>query len=549
MPKQLFLKRKSSNGYRIFVLRESTTAGFPYGYNACFSNILERALQNTFPGKYIEVVNVAMAAINSYTLLDLLDEVIAQSPDAILIYTGHNEYYGAMGVGSEESTGISRWLTLLYLDLRSYRTFLLVRNFIGWVKESISKIFYGSTETDPSQTLMERIVAQQTIPFGSNLYKAGTEQFKKNMDAILKKTSEHKIPVILSELVSNIRDQKPFISVKDTKGESAETVFDLAREEEKNGEFEKAKSDYFKAKDLDALRFRAPEEFNVILHELALKYSYPIVPMESYFEKNSPNGLVGNSLMLEHLHPNKNGHFLMAKAFYEIMQKDNFINNNWQPNGIDEERNQGFTDLDSVCALYQIQFLKGGWPFQPKSLPNHFLKNFISHNYLEDIAFRALRGTNFSMESAHMELGNYYQKQGQLDKAYKEYFALITSIPQETEFYKKAVIVLLEEKEYEKAASLLQKSLKYGKYPFAYKWIGQIALMNEDYKKSISYLSHADLLDPQVVFNLCRAYYMDNQWYKGEEYFSRLKSLSTRQDYLAFLNNLRAEIKMKYQIK
>ena len=78
-----------------------------------------------------------MAAINSYTLLDLLDEVIAQSPDAILIYTGHNEYYGAMGVGSEESTGISRWLTLLYLDLRSYRTFLLVRNFIGWVKESI----------------------------------------------------------------------------------------------------------------------------------------------------------------------------------------------------------------------------------------------------------------------------------------------------------------------------------------------------------------------------------------------------------------------------
>ena len=107
----------------------------------------------------------------------------------------------------------------------------------------------------------------------------------------------------------------------------------------------------------------------------------------------------------------------------------------------------------------------------------------------------------------------------------------------------------MEEKEYEKAASLLQKSLKYGKYPFAYKWIGQIALMNEDYKKSISYLSHADLLDPQVVFNLCRAYYMDNQWYKGEEYFSRLKSLSTRQDYLAFLNNLRAEIKMKYQIK
>jgi len=37
-----------------------------------------------------------MAAINSYALLDMVDEVIQQSPDAVLIYTGHNEYYGAL---------------------------------------------------------------------------------------------------------------------------------------------------------------------------------------------------------------------------------------------------------------------------------------------------------------------------------------------------------------------------------------------------------------------------------------------------------------------
>ena len=548
-PKQLFLKQKPSNGYRIFVLGESSTAGFPYGYNACFSNILERGLQNSFPDKYIEVVNVAMAAINSYTLLDLLDEVIEQSPDAIIIYTGHNEYYGAMGVGSEESTGISRWLTILYLDLRSYRTFLLVRNFIGWAKESISRIFYGSSEVDPSQTLMERIVAEQTIPFNSNLYTAGVEQFKKNMNAILEKTSIHKIPVILSELVSNVRDQKPFISVKDSKGESAETIYKLARQEENEGEFETAKQNYFKAKDLDALRFRAPEEFNAILHELSLKFSCPIVPMESYFEKSSPNGLIGNSLMLEHLHPNKEGHFLMAKAFYNLMQKNNFISSSWKYNGIDEERNKGITELDSVCADLQIRFLKGGWPFQPKSLPNHFLKSFIPHNYLEDIAYKVLKGTDFSMETAHMELGNYYQKQGLLDKAFKEYFTLFTSIPQETEFYKKAVLVLLEEKKYEQADSLLQKSLKYKKYPFAYKWIGQIAMMNGDYNKAISYLSRADLLDQQVVFNLSRAYYLDKQWFKGEEYFSRLKNLSPKREYIAYINKLREDIKIKNQKK
>src|SRR3990172_2612344 len=86
-PKQLFLKKKPHNGYRIFVLGESSAAGFPYGNNASFPNILGRSLSNAFPEKKIEVVNLAMAAINSYALLDLADEILEQSPDALLMYT------------------------------------------------------------------------------------------------------------------------------------------------------------------------------------------------------------------------------------------------------------------------------------------------------------------------------------------------------------------------------------------------------------------------------------------------------------------------------
>ena len=66
-----------------------------------------------------------MAAINSYTLLDFMDEILEQSPDALLIYTGHNEYYGALGVGSEQSLGNSRWLIHTYLKLRSVKLLCL----------------------------------------------------------------------------------------------------------------------------------------------------------------------------------------------------------------------------------------------------------------------------------------------------------------------------------------------------------------------------------------------------------------------------------------
>ena len=544
-PKQLFLKKKPPNGYRIFVLGESSAAGFPFGNNASFPNILERGLSNAFPQKRIEVINIALAAINSYTLLDLIGDVVKQSPDAILIYTGHNEYYGALGVGSVQSLGNMRWLVNMYLKFQSIRIFILLHDFIGWTKIHLTHIFHKGDEVDVSATLMERIVAEQTIPFGSPIYNAGKKQFRENMDALLYRAAQNGVPVVLSELVSNVRDQEPFISIDTPEMFSAKSFYLLARQCEINGDYEKAKQNYFKAKDYDALRFRASEEFNSIIRDLAIQYSLPLVPTISYFEKESPKGIIGNSLILEHLHPNIDGYFLLAKAFYETLQKNRMITNEWPPACIDQERSQGLTELDSVYCTLVIQQLKGSWPFQPKSLPNHFIQNYHPHNNLENIAFHVLQDKNFSVESAHMVLGDYYKKQGDLHKAFLEYNALVTSIPSETEFYTKAATVLLEEKEYDQASKLLQKSLKFKENYFANKWIGQIALMKDDYKSAITYLRKADFGDVQVIFNLGRAFYLDNQWSNGEEYYHILRNRAPQSEYFAYLTKFRAQAQSK----
>ena len=544
-PKQLFLKKKPSNGYRIFVLGESSAAGFPYGNNASFPNILERGLSNAFPEKSIEVINVAMAAINSYTLLDLVDEVIQQSPDALLIYTGHNEYYGALGVGSAQSLGNFRWIIKAYLKLQSIKVFLLLRDCIEWTKIQFSKIFYKGSEIDPSATLMERIVAEQTIPSGSSLFENGKQQFQENIDAIIQRAKNNGVQVVLSELVSNIRDQEPFISIEDKEGQSAKSIYNLAHQLEVKGEYENAKRNYYLAKDLDALRFRAPEEFNSILRELAKKYNIPIVPTISYFENESPNKFIGSSLILEHVHPNIKGYFLLAKAFYETIQSYRMIGNEWPSNCIDQEWNHGLTELDSVYSTIVIQQLKGSWPFQPKSLPNRFVEYFRPANRVEEIAFRVIQSPNFSLESGHMTLGDYYEKQGTLDKAFLEYNALIISIPQEMEFYQKAANVLLKEKEYDRASQLLRKSLKYKENYFANKWIGQVALMKNENKEAITFLLKADLLDNQVIFNLSRAYYSDGQWNNGEVYFHRLQNMAPRSEYFNYLKKMRVLAQIK----
>ncbi|MCI0471735.1 MAG: SGNH/GDSL hydrolase family protein, partial [Candidatus Aminicenantes bacterium] len=216
-PNDIFLKEKPANGYRIFVLGGSTTAGYPYSENMMFSRILHQRLTEAFPDRHIEMVNTATAAINTYSLLDFMDEILANEPDAILIYAGHNEYYGAFGVASTESLGKFRRVVKLYLDLKKFKAFILIRNIIGQLRKFAAKMFSGESVSDPTATLMERLVGEQKIVFGDPVYELGKEQFRKNLAAILDKAKHGGVQILVSELVSNIRSQKPFVSVKTDK--------------------------------------------------------------------------------------------------------------------------------------------------------------------------------------------------------------------------------------------------------------------------------------------------------------------------------------------
>jgi len=98
---------KKANAFRVFVLGESSAEGFPYSPMGSFPRYIRRRLELVYPNTPVEVNDPGMTAIRSYTLLDLLPGVLDQDPDLILIYAGHNEYYGALGVGSVQSFGRS----------------------------------------------------------------------------------------------------------------------------------------------------------------------------------------------------------------------------------------------------------------------------------------------------------------------------------------------------------------------------------------------------------------------------------------------------------
>ena len=194
----------------MFVQGGSSAAGWPYGYGASLAGMLQHRLQSAFPQRNIEVIDTAMVAVNSYTLLDFADEIIAQQPDAVLIYAGHNEYLGILGVGSVVSVGRARPVVLAWLALHELRLFQLLERAYTAITAWLPS---GKETTQESRgTLMHRIVGERCIPLDSELYHEGMAQFHGNLAVLLERYRKAGVPVFIGTLASNEKALEPFIS-------------------------------------------------------------------------------------------------------------------------------------------------------------------------------------------------------------------------------------------------------------------------------------------------------------------------------------------------
>ncbi len=511
--KDLFLEEKPEKGYRIFVMGGSSAAGYPYGNNLKFSRILAFRLQEMYPEKTIEVVNVALSAVGSYTLLDFTDEVLEQEPDAILIYAGHNEYYGALGVASMESFGRKPWLVRSYLRLNQFRTFRLMRNMVQSIRGEGTTDQLNSASQDPTGTLMERIVGEQNIPTRSKLYEEGRLQFESNLSSIIDLARGQNVEVILSELVSNIKDQAPFVSLENNNEENALYLYQQAQKYEQASSYSEARAAYTLAKNHDALRFRASEDINEIIHALARENELLVVPMLSAFEKEATNGLVGNELMVDHLHPNMDGYFLMADAFFKTLVNNRVLDA--PRRGVDITDAHGWKSrwaiscLDSTVSDLNIMYLKGGWPFKAHWEPNRSLETYKNNTPVKDLALKVLTNPELGLEQAHVLLAAHYRSLNDKQRAAEEYLALIYSIPFELSFYQEALKLLLAEKQYGQARQVLEIAYYYGHDQWAIQWLGQVELWLGDIEQAIASLEQAKNRFPEdaaIITNLYRAY-------------------------------------------
>ncbi len=535
----LFHKNKPLDSYRIFIMGGSTAAGYPYGNNLNFGKILHKKLIDTFPDKKIEIINTAMTAINTYSVWDFMDEVIEQKPDAILIYSGHNEFYGALGVASMESIGKYPFFVKIFLHFQKFRTSSLIREAISKFTQLFSND-NSSKNLKQEETAMAKLAKDQSVKYGSEDYELGKNQFRENLSEIVEIAQNHNVEVILSELVCNVKDLDPFSNKSD-----AQKIYRDAKDFESMRNYSKAYELYHKAKDYDEVRFRAPEHFNLIIHEISELYKVPVVPMKSYFEKKSPNGLIGNNLMHEHLHPKKEGYFLMANAFYNTMKKNNFISTKWSTINKNYSRGWGFTDLDSVHAKMSIVHLMGDWPFDQSGNPNDALAKMPKQNYIDSLAYEIHYNQDFNLERGHLELGKYYESKGEYRKALLEYIALTYIMPNGDVFYEPAIKLLSKTRNYKYAIVFLEEALKFHKSDLIFSWLGQFSTAVGKYKKAIGYLERGIKSRPKdilVLNSLAISYYRSNMIEKGDQIVRTLELINPSLKQIIELKKIRASV-------
>ncbi len=436
-----FKAEKARNGFRVFIMGESSAAGFPYGRWASPAGFLQQRLERSLPGREVEVVSTALSAVTSYVLLDFVEEILEQSPDVVIIYTGHNEYLGIGGVGSSYVSAGSPALARRTAALRRLHLYRALETFIGrWIS--------GAGEARRRDgTLMARVARERSIPLGSALYRQGLEQFRGNMERIVARFSDAGIPVVLGTLASNERDQAPFLSLHDenvdaeawrremdaagaliTRGSAADAEgmlrsliaiddgaadawFELGRALELQSRYSEARTAYLAAKDRDALRFRAPEDFNGLLRELADREPAQLVDTQLALAERSPHRIIGASFMLEHLHPNVEGYFRLSAALYRpllaIAGGGNLI--------VDETawRERPVTEIDRLGGEYRIEILRNDWPFLPE-------KRVVSlpppSNDIERIA-QDWFARRLSWTEAMQQALAVYQRQGAVEEA------------------------------------------------------------------------------------------------------------------------------------
>jgi hypothetical protein len=290
-------------------------------------------------------------------------------------------------------------LKLVYLALLDSHLFRLLQ-------QVIIPLTSGEAPEVQRGTLMAKVAEGQRIPLADNQFEAGVAQFQDNIGTVLQLFKENDVPVMLGTLVSNEKDLAPFVPGDESP--NADVCYQKGQTLAAQGQFGRALEQFQLARDLDLLRFRAPGIFNQTLRSLAAEYDAILVDVESSFRRSAEHGLIGNQLLLEHVHPNRYGYFLMTEAYVEALIASGLLGESTPYPSTASWQEIPLTDVDLLVAEKKIKNITTQFPFTDAFQYRSELPENIEPELLR-LGKARLDGTGWL--AAQQELLSYYQLQ------------------------------------------------------------------------------------------------------------------------------------------
>lgn len=302
-----FAAEKQPSTRRIFVLGGSTTQGRPYGSETAFSTWLGLRLNAATDHAAYEVINVGGVSYASYRVAKILDEVLRHDADAIVLYTGHNEFLEDRTYADAKQLGAvrqfvtdvaARWRTAQYVASAWNKT--RAPSFAGEV-DTILDHAGGLDAYKPDDAWRQRI----------------EREFAVTLDRMIDCAKHAGVPMIVCTPASDIVATPPFKSVPlpNDAPEPAKSYAD-GRTKWDRGDAAGAKKLLVAARDADVCPLRATTP---IIN--AVKAADTIlVDTESVLdERNSQgqriaDGIADPEFFADHVHPTVAGHQRIAAA-------------------------------------------------------------------------------------------------------------------------------------------------------------------------------------------------------------------------------------------
>ncbi len=392
-----FREPKPAATTRIFVFGESAAMGDPapaFG----FARQLEVMLQVRHPETRIEVVNVAMTAINSHVVREIARDCASRQSDGWIVYAGNNEVIGPYGAGTVFG--------------RQAPPEAFVRFSLALKRTRLGQWLSGVRNAGnlPARWEGMELFLGQQVPAKDPRLRRVYANFRANLEAIASSGTSSGAKVLLATIPVNLKDSPPFGSKHRTgltvsqvqqwnsdyaSGREAESqgrlaealsayneaakiddefaglLFARARCELAQGEAAAAQKDFARARELDTLRFRADEQINSTIREVAARCKVSLVDSEKAVARASRSGVPDDELFYDHVHLNFRGNYLLARLLLPEIERQLFANPGAAlPEIASEEelaRRLAFTEFERRGILAEMRVRLQQPPFSSQS--------------------------------------------------------------------------------------------------------------------------------------------------------------------------------------